>query len=350
MTTIKHIILGLAALMGLIACNDKSMPENPVLTMPITSLVLEVSGEDFTAVPNLDESNSFTDELSLSVKIPSSHATVKAISLQSGYTTDIAVGDKIEFTDNKFTLNLTFGCVNSAYTINMLFNPPPIMYVVKTSDRDEIGTGYYLDIKTQDFIASANYDNFYEGELNLSKTNWDNVGLVSQDLTTIYNVAAGPWPPLSHYTWTALTKAAKGDGYFSCDGPWNDWKETNGNADIVSPGIWRVIFDSNTLEVEMTMTQWAVTGNSIAHKTAMVYNEKEKAWSLSAQLKKGEITFETIPVAFGDPVYRLGHKDNILGMLSHDGSSIKVEKDGTYDIKLTLSNPPYYLYEINLRQ
>lgn len=340
---ISFVIAG-AMLSG--ACDDHELPSGATLTMPVTSLVMEVSGESYTAVPSLDEDSHFTDILKLPVKIPSQEATVLAISLQPGYTTDLRAGDKVTFTDGKYVLQVSKNGLSEAYTVDMLFNPPPVVYAVKTSDKDEIGNGYFFNAATQDFLASRNYDNIYEGELNLTGSNWDNVGIVSADLTTIYNLAAGPWPATSHYVWTAETKAAKGDGYFPCDGPWNDWREINGNADIVSPGVWRVIFDSSSLEVDMTMTQWAINGSGVDRKTPMAYNPSTETWSLTASLKPGKIVFETTPVVFGDPVFRLGTKENILGQLAPDGDAIEISQAGTRTITLTLSNPPYYTYTI----
>lgn len=328
------------------ACDEHELPSDATLTMPVTSLVMEVSGESYTAVPSLDGDSHFTDVLKLPVKIPSQEAKVLAIALRQGYTTALKPGDKVTFTDGKYLFRISSGTQTEEYTVDMLFNPPPVVYAVKTSDKDDVGNGYFFNASTQDFLASRNYDNIYEGELNLTASNWDNVGIVSADLTTIYNLAAGPWPAKSHYAWTAETKAAKGDGYFPCDGPWNDWREINGNTDIVSPGVWRVTFDSTSLDVDMTMTQWAINGSGVSRKTPMVYDPSTKTWSLTADLRPGRIVFETTPVVFGDPVFRLGTKENIFGQLAPDGDAIEISQGGTRTVTLTLSNPPYYTYTI----
>lgn len=229
----------------------------------------------------------------------------------------------------------------------MQFNPPPFFYSVKTSDRDEAGDRYYLDPVIQARIASANYDNYYEGEADLTSSNWDNVGLVSEDLSTIYNLAAGPWPAVSSYSWTAETKTASpGSTHFKTEGPWNDWLITNDNPDIISPGVWRVNFDSSTNIVDMTMTQWAFFGSAVDHVTAMTYDPASKSWSVSAALRSGSFHFETIPVSFGDPTFRLGYKADILGELAEDGTEIEISQAGEYNITLTLSVSPYYTYTL----
>lgn len=336
-------LLGIA----LVSCTNRELPDNPTLSLPVTSLVLEVSGRDYVAVPKLNEYDSFTGELDLQVRIPSTEAIVKQICLIDGYEVDFLPGDTMSFKDSKLVLDVKRGGSKQSYTVNMLFNPPPIVYAVKSSDRDAMGNRYFMNVETQEFLASSDYDNNYEGELDLSGTNWDNVGLVSQDLTTIYEAAVGPWPAVSHYVWKANAKAAKGDGYFLCEGPWNDWKVTNGNPDIVSPGIWRVNFDLTKSEVIMTMTQWSVTGSAVdAGRRPMKYDKASKKWITTVNLMPGSFVFETIPVTFGDPSFRLGYKKNILGQLAFDGEEISVATPGTYDLTLCLSNSPYYTYTL----
>ena len=342
----KYICTLAATALLLYSCDDKELPEDPVLTMPVTALCLEVSGEEYTAVPVLDDNAVFTGDLVLAVKVPSGKAKVTAISLLDGYTSTLNVGDEVHFEDNRLGVTVYSGGKEAGvFTVEMQFNPPPFFYFVKTSDRDEQGDGYYLDADTQARIASAGYDNYFEGEVDLTASNWDNVALVSEDLTTIYNLADGPWPALSSYSWTAETKTAPGNGYFKSDGPWNDWRETNGNQAIVSPGVWRVNFDSTTNTVDMTMTQWAVAGSAIDGLNAMTYDSESRSWTIDAGLRSGSLHFETIPVTFGDPRFYLGYKADILGQLAADGKDFDVEA-GNYSITLTLSDSPYYTYSI----
>lgn len=330
------------------SCNDHDLPKNPVLTMPVTSVVVEVNGENYTAVPSLTEEGAISDVFTLLVKIPSANARIVDISLADGYSCNLSDGDEVVFEDFRLPIIVNQGNTEiGKYWVEMVFNPPPFFYFVKTSDRDSEGARYFLDLDAPTTIASGTYDNFFEGEVDLTASNWDNVGLVSSDLTTIYNLAAGPWPALSHYDWVAETKAAKGDGFYPTDGPWNDWLITNNNTAIVSPGVWRVIFDSSTNLVSMTMTQWAIAGNASGALVAMAYDSTTKTWHAELDLKVGSFYFETIPVTFGEPRFNLGIKTGILGQLGSDGDEIAVDEAGKYEVTLSLSNPPYYTYSLN---
>lgn len=96
----------------------------------------------------------------------------------------------------------------------------------------------------------------------------------------------------------------------------------------------------------MTMTQWAIFGSAVDHVTAMTYDPASKSWSVSAALRSGSFHFETIPVSFGDPTFRLGYKADILGELAEDGTEIEISQAGEYNITLTLSVSPYYTYTL----
>lgn len=231
----------------------------------------------------------------------------------------------------------------------MQFNPPPFYYFIKSSDKDADGNGYYLDTQSPQTIASGTYDNHFEGEIDLTATNWDNIGLITSDQTKYYDYAGGPWPALSSYSWTGVEKTAGGWGYFPCDGPWNDWLVTNDNPEIVSPGVWRVNFDSETLRVDMTMTQWTVSGSAVGTRTAMTYSPQTRSWSAEAHLSAGSMRFETIAVTFGDPTFNLGVGSGI-SELAADGEQIEIEEAGDYEIRLKLSDPPYYTYELIKKQ
>ncbi len=336
------------ATVAISACADHHLPSDPVRTMPVKALVIEVNGEDYTAVPSLTDDGAFASVLDLAVKIPSVNAKVTTIALADGYSCPIAAGDLVTFSDDYLLpLELTRGNATETYTVRMSFNPPPFFYFVKSSDSDSEGARYFIDLENPVKIASGTYDRYYEGEVDLTASNWDNVGLVTEDLSTILNLAAGPWPAVSFYSWIPEQKAAKGDGYFPSDGPWNDWLATNGNPDIVSPGVWRVNYDSASNVVDMTMTQWAVSGSAVAKLTPMRYDASTKSWSLTAKLNQGSFIFETIPVAFGDPRFNLGLRTGILGQLGSEGDAIEVGTAGEYRITLTLSNSPYYTFSLS---
>lgn len=344
----NKIILSLALALSVIlgAC-DNSLPGNPVVQAPISGLIINVSGEDFTALPAF-ENDSFKSEMSLAVKVPDRKATITQISLaDNSLTANVKNGDVVEFVDNVLPIILSRdGNEVSRFNVVMSFNPPPFYYFVKTSDRDADGNGYYLDLTNPQVIASGTYDKNFEGEIDLTTTNWDNICLVKSDQTAFYDYAGGPWPAVSYYTWTGTEEAADGTGYFRTGGPWNDWLTTNGNPAIVSPGVWRVQFDNESMLVEMTMTQWTVTGSALASPVAMRYDAATRTWNASATLTAGKLRFETIPVMMGDPTFNLGLANGGISTLKADGTDITVTEAGTYAISLVLSNPPYYTYSI----
>lgn len=328
------------------ACQKDELPKNPTLQYAVSGLIINVSGEDYTAVPQLDANGVLSDVMLLDVKIPSRTAKIVQIDLADGLTTDVKAGDEIQFEDNMFALQLyRNGVAAEKYLVEMNFNPPPFYYFIKSSDRDADGNRYYLNLDNPQTIASGTYDNHFEGEIDLTTTNWDNIGIITSDQKYYYDFAGGPWPALSEYSWTGVEKVANGSGYFSCDGPWNDWLVTNGNPDIVSPGVWRVEFDKETFDVHMTMTQWAVSGSATNGKLAMTYSADSRTWSLTTSLSAGTLRFVTIPVTFGDSEFDLGLSSGI-SELGAGGDNIQIAESGNYLITLCLSNPPYYTYSV----
>ncbi|MCM1302277.1 MAG: hypothetical protein NC250_09355 [Alistipes senegalensis] len=343
---LKISICAMLAFALLTACSDNDLPDNPVLQSPVSGLVIEVNGENYTALPGLDDEGAFLDKMTLAVKIPSRHATIVQLNLMDGYTSDVKSGDDVMFEDNLLPITLYRNGTEAAkYWVEMSFNPPPFYYFIKSSDKDSDGNGYFLNTDNPQIMASANYDNHFEGEVDLTASNWDNVGVIASDQTKYYDFAGGPWPALSCYSWTGVEKTAAGWGYFPCDGPWNDWLVTNDNSDIVSPGIWRVNFDSETYQVDMTMTQWCVSGSAVGTRIAMTYSSEQRAWSTTAALSAGTMRFETIAVTSGDPTFDLGLASGISELAS-GGEDIRISEAGTYEITLVLSNPPYYTYEV----
>ena len=164
------------------ACSDNGLPENPTLQSPISGLVIEVNGENYTALPGLDAEGAFLDRLALAVKIPSRRATIVQLSLADGYTSDVHTGDEVTFDENLLPITLYRGGKEAAkYWVEMSFNPPPFYYFIKSSDYDSDGNRYFLDTEHPQTIASAAYDNHFEGEIDLTETNWDNIGLITSD-------------------------------------------------------------------------------------------------------------------------------------------------------------------------
>lgn len=351
MDAMKHllnIMTGAVILLTtLCACSDDDLPTDAVLESPISGLVVSVNGEKCTALPQLDENGSFADKMLLTVKIPSRKATIVQLNLaDKRWTSDVQSGDEVMFEDNLLPITLyENGTEKGKYWVEMKFNPPPFYYFIRSGDTDEWGGRYFLHTENPQTIASATYDNKFEGYVDLTDSNWDNVGLINSDQTKYYDFNGGPWPAVSNYSWTGVEKDAPGWGYFPCDGPWNDWLATDGNTDIVSPGVWRVAFDSETFNVDMTMTQWTVSGSAVGNKLAMTYSHDTKTWTLTAQLTAGTMRFETIPVMASDPTFNLGLSDGI-SQLADGGADISVSQAGNYSIELDLSKAPYYTYSL----
>ncbi|MCC8113699.1 MAG: hypothetical protein LIP03_06820 [Bacteroidales bacterium] len=329
------------------SCSDHDFPKNPTLVSPISGLIIEVNGEDYTALPSLTDNGTFSDTYLLSVKIPSRTATIVQLSFSDNtLTSDIQAGDEVTFEDNMLAITAyRNGSVVDKYCVEMSFNPPPYYYFIKSSDKDADGNRYYLDLDNPQTIASGTYDEWYEGYVDLTMSNWDNVGLITSDLETYYDYNGGPWPALSYYTWVGTAKSTPGTGYYPCDGPWNDWTVTNDNPDIVSPGVWHISFNSSTFEVYMTETQWCVSGSAVGSLTPMTFSSDTRTWSLSTYLSAGSFLFETTPVTFGNPTFNLGLSSGISDIAS-GGDEIEIAQAGQYTIVLDLSNPPYYTYSL----
>lgn len=330
-------------LFSVMACKPDPKEEEPVIQNKIASLVLTVKGEDYVAVPVLDEQNQVTNNLTLEVKIPSSQVTVKTILLADPKgTVDIKDGDVIEFIDNTFTIHYTDSKESKEYVVTMSYNPPPFLYVVKSSDRDAETNGrYFLDVGKAPHITAINYDNHYEGFLDLTSTNWDNLGIVASDKSAYYEVAGGLSGKQSYAVLTLTEKPSPGNDHYPSEGPWGDWTTNGDNTAIVSPGYWLMKYDSDKLELTLLETQWAISGSAIATTTAMTC--EKNVWKLSTSLNAGTLKFVTIPVTEGDPTLSYGKIST--SEVAANGEAISVEA-GNYDITLDLSNSEKYTYSL----
>lgn len=330
------------------SCED-DLPKNPTIVSPISALEMTVNGIDYTAVPKLLDSGALNDTLFLTVRIPNTTATVKAVHFDKGFTGNIKPGDVVTFDKDVFPISLNKGGDSYTYVIKMDYKEPPILYFVKSSDRDTDGNKYYLDKNKSQRLASLNSDNKYEGFIDLTETNWDNIGLVASDLKSTYEYDGGWWPAKSSGSFTMVKKSASGtSNYFPSAGPWGDWLWTNDNPKIVSPGVWRFDFNVSSGELIMTETQWAVSGTAIGASTAMVYSTNKKEWSVTANLNVGTLRFVTIPVVDGDPTLSYGElgSSTVTGYIESQGKDIEIKEAGNYTISIDLSKPPYYSYSI----
>ncbi len=346
MKTIKYWLLGIGVLLSIHACQKESLPLDPVLNPAISGLVLTVNGMDFTAVPQLDPTNTITRDFLLSVRIPSSSAVVKQISLSDeNASASISPGDVVTFTDNELDITVTRGNVQEQYTVTMRYNPPPFMYLIKSSDRDDEGNGYFLNEATADRIASATYDNHYEGYVDLTATNWDNIGLVLSDKTFFYDIDGGWWQGETSGSFEMERNRAGEFGYFITRGPWADWKLTNDNPRVVSPGVWKINFDSETKVMNMLEVQWSITGTAAPDNLLLQYYPEEKIWKSVVDMSTGTFKFTTIPVSFGDPTVTYGVSEGI-SQLATGGDEIPVNEAGQYEVILNLGTPPFYRFEL----
>lgn len=340
------IFVFFCVLMTGVSCSNDSYPEHPTIVSPISALILSVEGIDYVAVPKLTDGKAVDHTLSIEVRKPSAKAIVKSIVLaDAGTSINIADGDEVSFVDNKLSLTLTKGATSESYFVTMVFNPPPFMYVVKTGDYGPDGDEYYLDVEHAQKIASVDYNDKFEGYIDLTETNWDNIGLVESDLASYYDYKGGLASSQTSASYKMVKKEAPGKNVFRSDGPWGDWTTKNGNGEIVSPGIWKINYNEGTGVMSLLETQWAITGSATRTLKAMSYSSSTHRWNLTTDLSAGSLKFTTIAVSEGDPIVTYGAFEG-LSKLSENGKEIEISSAGNYDIVLDLSNPPYYDYTI----
>jgi hypothetical protein len=348
-TYLSRCLFFLAAAALWSACKKDALPSNPTLVSPINGLILTVAGVNYTATPQLTEGGTINDTLLLIVNIPSPVAAVEQLTLADPKATcNLAKGDTVYFTNNILSIAVTSGSAVHDYFVEMLFNQPPFMYLIKTSDEDASGNKYFLNTMTAQRLASANYNTNYEGYVDLTATNWDNIGLILSDLATYYDYNGGWYPQQSSGSFTLGPETPSGTGYYPCAGPWADWTWTNANPAIISPGVWKMNYDSTAGELDLVETQWAVAGTASPSTQAMTYDPTAKTWTLTATLSAGDLTFTTIPITPGDPVITYGDLSSSTptGYLASGGTSINVAVAGSYTLVMNLSAPPYYTYTI----
>lgn len=130
----------LSTLVGGVSCSSEELPANPTIVSPVSSLVLSVEGMDYVAVPRLKEDKTLDNVLTLEVRKASTKAVVKSIVLaDASAEANVAVGDEVTFTGNRWELVLKRGMETGSYFVEMVYNEPPFMYFVKpeTMDRKE---------------------------------------------------------------------------------------------------------------------------------------------------------------------------------------------------------------------
>ena len=162
----------LSTLVGGVSCSSEELPANPTIVSPVSSLVLSVEGMDYVAVPRLKEDKTLDNVLTLEVRKASTKAVVKSIVLaDASAEANVAVGDEVTFTGNRWELVLKRGMETGSYFVEMVYNEPPFMYFVKTGDYGPEGERYYVNPDKSQKIASINYDTKFEGYIDLTGTN-----------------------------------------------------------------------------------------------------------------------------------------------------------------------------------
>ncbi|MDH7460464.1 hypothetical protein QEG73_04220 [Chitinophagaceae bacterium 26-R-25] len=326
------------------------MPTSATVTSTISGLVVTIEGLDYTAVPTLKAAGSLSDTLYVTVKVPGTTGIVRQISFADSTSASslVTTGSTLTFVNNVANIMVTQSQTDHVYYVKMLYTPPPFMYFVKTSDKDVNGIKYYLNTASAQKIASGTYDGNFEGYIDLTATNWDNIGLIQSDKSAYFDYNGGWWPEQSSGSFTLTKETSPATGYYPCAGPWADWNWTNNNASIVSPGIWKVNYNSTTNVVDLLETQFAISGSAPGSVQKMTYNSFAKGWTLTTHLLAGSFRFTTIPVAANDPVVKLGEYGTTgnTGNLASVGNNIDVATAGSYLVTLDLSNAPYYKYSL----
>jgi hypothetical protein len=346
----KILLLNIFFLTILFSCKKESAPADVTLTSPISGLVVTVEGLDYTAVPALNASGTLSDTLYVTTKVPGNIGTVKQISFADSASTSslITTGSTLTFANNVANITVTNNRIDHIYYVKMLYTPPPFMYFVKTSDKDASGIKYYLNTATAQRIASGTYDANFEGYIDLTATNWDNIGLIQSDKSAYFDVNGGWWPEQSSGSFTLTKETPPGTGFYPCAGPWADWNWTNKNAAIISSGVWKLNFNVTTNVLDLVETQFAISGTASGSVQKMTYNSSTKLWTVTANLSAGSFRFTTVPVVATDPVVKLGEYGTTgnTGNLATVGNNIAVNSAGSYLVILDLRNPPYYKYSL----
>jgi hypothetical protein len=334
----------------LYSCKKDSLPANPTLSSPISGLVVSVAGYKCKASAALKTIDTLSDTLYLAVKKLNDTAIVQQISLADSVSTSASIkaGSILTFTNSISPVTLTSNGTSHTYYVKMVYTPPPFMYFIKTSDKDASGGRYFLNTATAQTIASNNYDENFEGYIDLTSTSWDNIGLIQSDKSAYFDFNGGWWPQQSSGSFTLTKEAPAGSGYYPCAGPWADWNWVNSNAAIISPGVWKLNYNTSTKILNLVETQFAVSGSATSTVQAMNYSSTTKRWTLTTNLTVGNLKFTTIAVTKGDPVVTLGEYNDSgnTGNLATDGNNIIIPSAGSYTITLNLSAPPYYTYSI----
>lgn len=219
----------------------------------------------------------------------------------------------------------------------------PFMVFRQTGDYGPEGERYYVNPDKSQKIASSTMIPSLSGYIDLTGTNWDNIGLVASDLSSYYDFSGGA--DGSSCSFEMVKKESAGGNVFACDGPWGNWTSNNGTPEITSPGVWKINFGCGDSGDDAAPHAMGGHGSAISSLKAMTYSSETRLWSLDTDLSPGTLKFTTIAVGYGDPIIVYGASEG-LSKLSEEGTDIEIGTAGNYTITLNLSQLPYYDYSI----
>lgn len=180
----KSLLMLMVSFISISCKNDIEI--KPVLETYISGFVLEINKSDYVVSPQIDSNGTISNTMLVSVKQPSVEGIVKRLDFtDSKFRANVNVGDVVRFTDNKAEITISNGVITEIITIEMNFNPPPVLYVVNSGD------GYKLDIEKSAKLHSITYDDSYEGYIDLSNNSWNNIGIVLADGSLYYDCNGG---------------------------------------------------------------------------------------------------------------------------------------------------------------
>lgn len=118
-------------------------------------------------------------------------------------------------------------------------------------------------------------------------------------------------------------------------------KNSPDNIQLTDAGYYKINVDLNALTYKTLKTTWGVIGSATPSgwdsDTDMTYHPDTKVWTVTVDLKVGEIKFR----ANGAWDLSYGDKDGDSYLDQKDGNNISIDKAGTYKIILNLSQAPY---------
>lgn len=129
----KSLLMLMVSFISISCKNDIEI--KPVLETYISGFVLEINKSDYVVSPQIDSNGTISNTMLVSVKQPSVEGIVKRLDFtDSKFRANVNVGDVVRFTDNKAEITISNGVITEIITIEMNFNPPPVLYVVNSGD------------------------------------------------------------------------------------------------------------------------------------------------------------------------------------------------------------------------